>query len=478
MNHDAIIVGSGPNGLAAAITLAQAGLSVLLLEAKETVGGGTRSAELTLPGFTHDICSAIHPLGMASPFFASLPLAQYGLRWIQPDLPLAHPLDDGTAAVLARGVAETAVSFPITADQAAYQKLFTPFVTNWDKVLHEFLGPLRPPRYPFAMAQFGLQAIRSATGLAQRAFSGDHARALFAGLAAHAIMPLEHPTTAAFGLMLGMLGHAVGWPLPQGGSHQISQAMAAYFVALGGEIRTSHPVQSLAELPPAKAVLLDVTPRQLLQLAGDQLPLRYRQRLERYRYGPGVFKVDWALDGPIPWTAAACRRAGTVHVGGTLPEVAASERGMWTGGKGVVERPFVLVTQQSLFDPSRAPAGKQTGWAYCHVPHGSTADRTEAIEQQIERFAPGFRETVLARSARNTQAIHAYNPNYIGGDINGGVQDIRQLWSRPLLRWPPYSTPIPGVFLCSASTPPGGGVHGMCGFHAARSALNQPHLWL
>lgn len=469
MPHDAIIIGSGPNGLAAAITLAQAGRRVLLLEAKETIGGGTRSAELTLPGFVHDICSAIHPLGMASPFFASLPLARYGLRWVQPDLPLAHPLDDGTAAVLARGVEETAVSLPNPADHPAYRQLYTPFVTNWDKVLHEFLGPLRPPRHPLIMAQFGLKALRSASGLANATFASDHARALFAGLAAHAIMPLEHPTTAAFGLMLGLLGHAVGWPLPQGGSHQITLAMAAYLADLGGEIRTSHPVQSLADLPPAKAVLLDVTPRQFLQLAGDQLPGRYRRRLERYRYGPGVFKVDWALDGPIPWTAAACRRAGTVHVGGTLPEVAASERGMWRGE--VVERPFVLVTQQSLFDPTRAPAGKQTGWAYVHVPHGSTVDMTDRIERQIERFAPGFRDLILARHTMTTRDFERYNPNYIGGDINGGVQNWRQLFTRPVPRWNPYSTPLPHVFLCSSATPPGGGVHGMCGFHAAQSVL-------
>ncbi|MBK8986613.1 MAG: NAD(P)/FAD-dependent oxidoreductase [Chloroflexi bacterium] len=466
-DYDAIIVGSGPNGLAAAITLARQGWRVLLLEAKPTIGGGMRTAELTLPGFHHDICSAIHPLGMGSPFFKSLPLADYGLRWIQPDLPLAHPFDDGTAVAVHQSLAETAVQLGV--DGAVYGRLLAPLVADWDKIAREFLGPLRPPRHPLAMAGFGLRALWPADSLARALFRTEPARALFAGFAAHAIMPLEWPLTAAFGLMLGTLAHRVGWPLPRGGSQAIANALAAFFTDLGGEIVTDHEVKSLAALPPARAVLLDVTPRQLLQIAGDALPPGYRRQLQRYQYGPGVFKVDWALNEPIPWTAAACRRAGTVHLGPTAAEIAHSERLVWRGK--VAERPYTLVTQQSLFDDSRAPASQHTGWAYCHVPHGSTLDMTATIESQIERFAPGFRDTILARHTMTTQDFQTYNANYIGGDINGGVQNWRQLFTRPVPRLNPYSTPLPNVFLCSSATPPGGGVHGMCGFHAAQSAL-------
>ncbi|HXV44769.1 MAG TPA: NAD(P)/FAD-dependent oxidoreductase, partial [Anaerolineae bacterium] len=468
--YDTIVIGSGPNGLAAAITLAQAGCSVLLLEAKVTVGGGLRSAELTLPGFVHDVCSAIHPLGVGSPFFRRLPLAEYGLEWIYPPAPLAHPLDDGTTAVLEQSVETTGAT--LGQDAAAYRKLMAPLVADWDKLAGDLLGPFPfPPRHPLALARFGLSAIRSARSLAESRFQGEHARALFAGLAAHSIMPLEKPPTASFGLVLGLLGHALGWPLPKGGSQRIADALAAYFQSLGGEIVTNSSVEAVDELPPSRLVMFDVTPRQLLRLAGHRLPPGYRRQLEKYRYGPGVFKVDWALDGPIPWRAEACVRAGTVHVGGTLAEVAASERAMWQGPPA--EKPFVLVVQQSLFDSTRAPAGKHTVWAYCHVPNGSTFDMTERIEAQIERFAPGFRERILARSVMPPAQMEQHNPNYIGGDINGGVQDFWQLFTRPVPRWIPYSTPIKGFYLCSSSTPPGGGVHGMCGYHAAKAALRR-----
>jgi phytoene dehydrogenase-like protein len=468
-DYNAIIVGSGPNGLAAGITLARQGWRVLLLEAKATIGGGMRTAELTLPGFHHDICSAIHPLGMGSPFFKTLDLAEFGLEWIQPELPLAHPFDDGTAVALHQSIAETAAQ--LGEDGGAYRRLFAPLVADWDKIAREFLGPLSLPRHPLAMAKFGLRAVWPTTTFAKTLFRTERARALFAGLAAHAIMPLEWPLTAAFGLMLGTLGHKVGWPLPQGGSQSIADALAAYLTDLGGEIVTNHEVKSLAELPPARAVLLDVTPRQLLAIAGEALPPGYRRQLENYRYGPGVFKLDWALSEPIPWRAAACRRAGTVHLGPTLDEMALSERVIWQGK--VAERPYTLVTQQSLFDDSRAPVGQHTGWAYCHVPNGSTVDMTAAIEAQIERFAPGFRDTILARHTMSTHDFQQYNPNYIGGDINGGVQNWRQLFTRPVPRLNPYTTPLPNVFLCSSATPPGGGVHGMCGYHAAQTVLRR-----
>jgi len=465
--YDAIIVGAGPNGLAAAITLARAGGRVLLLEAKATVGGGARTAELTLPGFRHDLCSAIHPLGMGSPFFQTLPLASFGLEWIQPDLPLAHPLDDGSAVVLHQSLAATAAA--LERDGAAWRMLFAPVVENWEKLAPLLLGPLPFPRHPGALAQLGLRAIWPAAPLARLLFQTERAKALFAGMAAHALLPLEAPLTAAFGLMLGTLGQVVGWPLPKGGSQQIVDTMAAYLCSLNGEIVVEHPVHSLAELPPARAVLLDVTPRQLLHLAGDRLPAAYQRQLERYRYGMGVFKIDYALAGPIPWRAPAARRAGTLHLGGTLAELAASERTISQGQHP--ERPYVLVAQQSLFDPTRAPTGQHTLWAYCHVPHGSTVDMTARIEAQIERFAPGFRELILARHITNPQALERYNANYIGGDINGGVQDWRQFWTRPTPQLNPYATPVKGLYLCSSSTPPGGGVHGMCGYHAAQAVL-------
>jgi phytoene dehydrogenase-like protein len=464
---DAIVVGSGPNGLAAAVTLARAGCSVIVFEAKDAVGGGARTAELTLSGFRHDICSAIHPLGAGSPFFRTLPLHEHGLEWICPPAALAHPFDDGTAAVLETSLENTALT--LGEDANAYFRLMSPFVARWEKLAPELLGPLHFPRRPITLARFGRFAARSACRFAKSSFVGERARGFFAGLAAHSIMPLEQPLTAAFGLVLAILGHAVGWPMPRGGSQQIANALASCLRSLNGQIVTNKPIASVDELPPARAIFLDVTPRQLLRIAGHRLPARYRRKLERYRYGPGAFKMDWALEGPIPFKAAECTRAGTVHLGGGLEEIAASERAAWQGNPP--EKPFVLLAQPSLFDSTRAPQGKHTAWAYCHVPNGSTVDMTERMESQIERFAPGFRERILARHVMTTTQLEQYNANYIGGDINGGVQDIRQLFARPTLRLVPYSTPVKSIYLCSSSTPPGGGVHGMCGYHAARAAL-------
>ncbi|HEV2423886.1 MAG TPA: NAD(P)/FAD-dependent oxidoreductase [Terriglobia bacterium] len=467
VSYDAVVIGSGPNGLAAAITVARAGHSVLVREAQETVGGGTRSAELTLPGFTHDVCSAIHPLGVGSPFFKSLPLGEHGLEWIQPPAAAAHPLDEAPAVIIEQSLDATAAG--LGADRDAYLGLMRPLVANWDDLALTLLGPPRLPGHPLRLAQFGMRALRSAHTLARSTFRGERARAAFAGMAAHSILPLEKPATGAFGLVLNVLAHAVGWPLPRGGSQKIADALASYLRSLGGEIVTGAPVKSLSELPPARVVLCDITPRQLLALAGDRLASGDQRRLRRYRYGMGVFKLDWALDGPIPWKAAECARAATVHVGGTLDEIAQSERAAWDGRHA--ERPFVLVAQPSLFDSTRAPAGKHTGWAYCHVPHGSTFDMTGRIESQIERFAPGFRDRVLARSVMTPAKLESHNANLVGGDINGGAQDLPQLFLRPT--WRLYSTSARGVYICSASTPPGGGVHGMCGYHAATRALRE-----
>ena len=467
--YDAVVVGSGPNGLAAAITLARAGCSVLVIEAQETLGGGMRSAALTLPGFVHDVCSAIHPLGLASPFMRTVPLAEHGVVWVNPPAAMAHPFDDGTAAVLERSLTRTGET--LGPDAAAYERLMAPLVRHWEALAEEVLSPLHLPRHLLPMARFGLLAMRSARGLAEACFTGSRARGFFAGLAAHAILPLHKLPTAAFGLILGMLGHAVGWPLPQGGSQQLSTALAAYLRTLGGELITGTPVASVDEVPPARAILLDVTPRQVLRLAGHRLPERYRRQLGRYRYGAAVFKMDWALDGPIPWKAPACRRAATVHLGGTLPEIAASEHAACTGQHA--EAPYMILAQQSLHDATRAPAGQHTAWAYCHVPHGSMVDMTTRLEAQIERFAPGFRDRILARSVMSPATFEAYNANYIGGDINGGVQDLWQLFTRPTVSLVPYATPVKGLYICSSSTPPGGGVHGMCGYWAARAALRR-----
>jgi phytoene dehydrogenase-like protein len=473
LTYDAIVVGSGPNGLAAAIVLARAGWSVLVVEGRETVGGGARTGELTLPGFRHDLCSAVHPMAAGSPLFLELPLAEHGLEFLQPELPLAHPLDGGEAAVLARSLEETADGLG-GADGRAWRRLVGPVARHWERLAPELLAPLHLPRSPataLRMARFGLSALRSAAGLARARFAGERARALFAGLGGHSMLPLEATASAAIALVLGAAGHAVGWPIPRGGAQAISDALAGHLRSLGGEIETGRWVRSVAELPPARAYLLDVTPRQLVALAGDRLPARYLRRLLRYRYGPGVFKVDWALAGPIPWRAEACRRAGTVHLGGTLEEIAAAEADVARGGH--TERPYVLLAQPTLEDPSRAPASRHVAWAYCHVPNGSREDRTDAIEAQVERFAPGFRDLVLARHTADTAAMEAYDPNYVGGDINGGNQDLGQLFARPVARLVPYSTPNPKIWICSSSTPPGGGVHGMCGYHAARALLRR-----
>jgi phytoene dehydrogenase-like protein len=454
--YDAVVVGAGPNGLAAAITLARAGQSVQVIEAGETVGGGTRSAELTLPGYIHDICSAVHPLGVGSPFFRKLPLSE-----------LAHPLDNGTAAVMRRSVADTARS--LGRDAEAYERLFGPLVRLADPIFSDLLGPIRIPRHPLAYLRFGVVAMLPARLVGRILFREERTRALFAGLAAHSIVPLEYPFTASYGLVLAMLGHSVGWPVARGGSGQIAAALAAYLRSLGGEIVTGRRITSLEEVPAARATLLDVSPRQLDSIAGSRLPDGYRQKLRRYRYGPGVFKLDLALDGPIPWTAAECALAGTVHVGGLEDEIADSERAAWNGQ--TCDRPFVLVAQPSLFDPTRAPAGKHTAWAYCHVPNGSTEDMTARIEAQIERFAPGFTSRILARHSMSPAAYQEYNPNCIGGDIAGGAGSFPQVLARPVFSLNPYATPAPGIFLCSASTPPGAGVHGMCGLQAARAVL-------
>jgi phytoene dehydrogenase-like protein len=464
---DAFVVGSGPNGLAAAIVLARAGLSVRVLEAADSVGGGARSAELTLPGFVHDVCSAIHPLGVASPFLRTLPLAEHDLEWVESPAALAHPFDDETAVLIERS--PDAAAPTLGDDETRWRRLFATLVRDADALLEDALAPAHIPAHPLALARFGARAALPATALARLAFRGDRARGVFAGLAAHSMLRLERPPSGAFGLVLGLLGHAVGWPFPRGGSQRLSDALASYLCSLGGEIETGRRVESLAELGDTRPVLLDVTPRGLLELAGDRLPPRYRQRLQRYRYGPGVFKLDWALDGPIPWRAEDCTRAATVHLGATLGEIAASERAS-VGGE-IAERPYVLLAQQSLFDPTRAPAERHTAWAYCHVPNSSAVDMTERIELQVERFAPGFRERILARSALGPAELERHNPNYVGGDINGGAAILSQLFTRPVAQLSPYTTPLSGVFLCSASTPPGGGVHGMCGYHAAQAAL-------
>jgi phytoene dehydrogenase-like protein len=466
---DAVVVGSGPNGLAAAVTLAEAGLAVLVREASDGVGGGARTLPLTLPGFLHDRCSAIHPLAAASPLFRRLELGAR-LRWIDPPAAAAHPLDDGTAALLLRSVDETAAR--LGPDAGAWRSLFQPLAASFDALVDETLGPLvHLPRRPLLLARFGLSALRSARAVAEARFRGPRARALFAGLAAHAVIPLEASPSAAFALVLGAAAHAVGWPFPEGGAQRIPDALAALLRERGGAVETGAEVRTLDDLPRSRLVLLDLTPRQVLRVAGARLPERYRRALARFRYGPGAFKVDYALSAPIPWRARECAGAGTVHVGGSLEEIAAAERAVAIGE--MPERPFVLVAQHTLFDPSRAPAGRHTAWAYCHVPHGFRGDATAALEAQLERFAPGFRDVVLARAARGPPDLERENPNLVGGDLGAGENSLLQTVFRPAARAVPWSTPVPGLYLCSASTPPGGGVHGMCGWHAARAALRR-----
>jgi phytoene dehydrogenase-like protein len=465
--YDAIVVGAGPNGLAAGIELSRNGQSVLLIEANNTLGGGVRSDELTLPGFIHDVCSTSYPLVVGSPFLSSLPLHEFGLEWVSPELIMAHPLDDGTAAEMYQSVEKTASLLGVDAD--AYRATMEPFVSRADDIAPDILAPLKIPRHPITMARFGLKGIQPVTTYAGRVFKTDHARSLLSGISAHSFLKLNTPLTTAIGLVLGVYGHRHNWPFVRGGAQNLTDAMAGYFTSLGGEIQTGWKVENVDELPTTRATLLNVTPRQVLQMTGDRLTGMYRRSLQRFKYNPGVFKVDWAVSDPVPWTAEAARRAGTVHLGGTMRELAISEdltnRGLHA------EKPFVLLTQPSLFDDTRAPEGKHTVWAYCHVPNGSTVDMTERIEQQIERFAPGFRETILARSVRFTADLEAENPNCIGGEIQGGKQDIWQHFTRPAPRWSPYRTPAKGIYICSASTPPGGGVHGMSGYHAARAAL-------
>lgn len=463
------MVGAGPNGLAAAITLAEAGAKVLVLEARDTPGGGASSAELTLPGFVHDTCSAIVPLTIASPFFRAHRFEEHGLELAYPDIELAHPLDGGTAALLLRSVDDTAAGLGDDGD--AYRRLMGPLAKDVPALMRELLGPLRIPRHPIAMARFGLRALRSATGLARSRFRGDAARALIVGIAGHSLLRLDKVPTAAYGLAIGVIGHGYGWPAARGGSQRISDALSSYLRSLGGEVQTGVEVKSMRDVPDARAVLFDLTPRNLADIASEELPARYLRALRRFRYGPGVCKLDWALSEPVPWTAETVRRAGTVHVIGTMEEAATAEEEVWAGRHP--ERPYLVLAQQSIFDETRAPAGKHTLWAYCHVPNGSTVDMTAAMEDQIERFAPGFKDVVLARSVKTAKEMEAYNANYVGGDINSGVADLRQLWARPAVRLNPYTTPNRRLYICSSSTPPGGGVHGMCGYYAARTALRR-----
>jgi phytoene dehydrogenase-like protein len=464
--RDAFIVGSGPNGFTAAILLARAGLRTTILEAESSVGGGTRSAELTLPGFVHDICSAVHPLAISSPAFASFPLADHGLEWIHPPIPLAHPFDDGSAAILRRSVDDTSRALGI--DGAAYAHAVTPLANRWHELASEVLQPVfHLPHNPLLLARFGWQAWRPAGTAARRLFRTPGAQALFAGLAAHSLLPLDAPGSAAFGWILAIAAHAVGWPIPRGGSQQIANALASYFTSLGGKIVTNTRVRSLDDFENHSLVLCDLTPRQFLEITGRRLTGSYRNQLQRYRYGPGVFKIDWALSQPVPWRARECASAGTLHLGGSLDEIEASENEASAGA--ISEHPFVLFVQPSLFDSGRAPAGKHTAWAYCHVPHASNFDMTSRIETQVERFAPGFADTVLARHTFTPEELEQHNANLVGGDISGGLQNLKQLIFRPTRSL--YRTPLENVYLCSASTPPGGGVHGMCGYHAARLAL-------
>lgn len=475
--YDAVIVGSGPNGLAAGIRLALEGCSVKIIEASGTVGGGMRSGELISPGYIHDICSAIIPLAVGSPFLKNLPLNEFGLNWIHPVHPVAHPLDNETAAILYNDLQETA--YHLHDDGSYYQKIVEPIAENWDELSSDFLGPLRFPKNPFKMGLFGLKALQPASRF-QKNFKTERAKALFAGMAAHSILPLNEIATTAIALVFFGTGHTVGWPLPEGGTQSLANAMAGYFKSLGGEIETDFEVQLIEQLSKSKAVLFDLTPPQVLKIAGDRFPESYKKKLQKFRQGAGVFKVDYILKEPVPWNDPECRKAGTVHVGGTFDEIAASEKAMDEGKHS--DKPFVLVAQQSVFDSTRTPDQKQILWAYCHVPNGSTVDMTNAIENQIERFATGFKDVIEAKVTTNTEDLQKYNANYIGGDIIGGRQDIRQLFSRPVHLINPYATPADGIYFCSSSTPPGGGVHGMCGYHAANLVLKkefnrQPAEW-
>ena len=469
LKYDAVIVGSGPNGLVAGIILAEKGLSVLVIEAKSTIGGGSRSEELTLPGFIHDVCSTIHPLAAGSPVFRSLPLSDFGLEFIWPPSGVAHPLDNGDVVLIKRSFDETAAT--LGEDGDSYRDQIKPFADAWNQIAPGLLGPLQIPEHPFLMARFGLKAMQSARGFAERHFKGERARAVFAGIAAHSMIPLEDVPSAAFGLVLAITAHAVGWCLPRGGSQQIVNALVKYFLSLGGKVETDWVVEVIDDLPPSRVVLFDLSPRQIVSIAGSRFSESGRRSLSEFRYGAGVFKMDFALSEPIPWSSKECLSSATVHLGGTLGEISDSEKGLLRGR--VSDKPFVIFVQTSLFDETRAPSGKHTGWAYCHVPNGFGQDMSEKIVAQIERFAPGFRDCVLARHIMSPQEMEAYNSNYVGGDIGGGLNSLGQLFTRPTFSLDPYKLPADGLYICSASTPPGGGVHGMCGFHAARSVLDR-----
>jgi phytoene dehydrogenase-like protein len=464
----AVVVGSGPNGLAAAVALAQAGLQVDVYEAEAVPGGGARTLPLTLPGFMHDFGSAVHPMGVASPFLTSLPLDKYGLEWIQPSAPVAHPLDDGTAVILERDL--NAAEAALGEDGKQWRRFVGTFAEHWWDLAPEVLRPVSLfPRHPFLLARLGLLGFPSANAIANFWFRNARTKAMFAGLAAHSMVSLEEPLTSAFGIMFAVTAHAVGWPIPRGGAQSITNALCAYLATLGGKVHLSTRVENLAALRKFDLALCDVTPRQLVQIAGDRLTPGYRSKLEKYRYGPGVFKVDYALSEPIPWKAQDCRRSATVHLGGTLQEIVASEDAMRHGRHA--ERPFVLLAQPTLFDPSRAPAGKQIAWAYCHVPNGSDVDMLPKLEAQIERFAPGFHDCVLQRNVLSPARLESMNANLIGGDIGGGLMNLPQFLFRPTMRY--YATSARDIYICSSSTPPGGGVHGMCGYNAAKLALKR-----
>ena len=465
--YDVIIVGSGPNGLSAGIFLAKKGIKVLILEGSETLGGGMRTTELTLPGFKHDICSAVHPMGFLSPFLKTLPLDKFGLEWIIPEASVAHPLDSGEAVILSKSIEETAKQMGV--DSSTYKNLIHPFSKKINVLLKDTMRPLGFPSDPALFIRYGLKAIQPATLFAKSAFKDEKMKALFAGCTAHSILPFNKLFTTGIGLLFLAVSHEENWAIPKGGSQNLANAMADYFISLGGEIQCNTKIDNFKQLPEAKKYIFDTDPIQLATIASDQIPLWYKQKLNKYNFGPGVFKVDFALNDPIPWKNKNCLKASTVHIGGSFEEIAQSEKEAWEGKQS--EKPFVMLSQQSQFDSTRAPKGKHTGWAYCHVPNGSSKDMTQIIENQIERFAPGFKDTILAKSSMSPKDFQRYNPNYLGGAITGGSADITQLFTRPVARINPYSTPNPDVFICSASTPPGGGVHGMCGFYAAKSVL-------